>query len=161
MKAWGFALLHTISPKTARSRHHQHIWRVFGMRQKQMVKFYYRDIKVEAIVKMTRYDYRDANNVGRTRFDRNVYVTVAFWDFVIENNLDELALIKSTLNYYMQCYWKRSSKQGQKIDLATTLEHNDKMQKLNLIARQKDNKHSLEVSLTENNQQINFLLQCP
>ena len=120
-----------------------------------MVKFYYRDIKVEAIVKMTRYDYRDANNVGRTRFDRNVYVTVAFWDFVIENNLDELALIKSTLNYYMQCYWKRSSKQGQKIDLATTLEHNDKMQKLNLIARQKNNKHSLEVSLTENNQQIN------
>ncbi len=118
-----------------------------------MVKFYYRDIKVEAIVKMTRYDYRDANNVGRTRFDRNVYVTVAFWDFVIENNLDELALIKSTLNYYMQCYWKRSSKQGQKIDLATTLEHNDKMQILNLVARQKKNKHSLEVSLTYNGQQ--------
>ncbi len=119
-----------------------------------MVKFFYHGVRVEASVEMKRCDYRDANNVGRTKFDRNVCVTVAFWDFVIENNLYELALIKSTLNYYMQCYWKRSSKQGQKIDLATTLEQNDKMQKLNLVARQKNNKHSLEVSLTENGQQI-------
>ncbi|MDY0095747.1 MAG: hypothetical protein RBT80_23880 [Candidatus Vecturithrix sp.] len=118
-----------------------------------MVKFYYRDIKVEAIVKMTRSDFKDSNNIGRTRFDRNVSVTVAFWNFIIENNLYELALIKSTLNYYMQSYWKRSSKQGQKIDLATSLSHNDTMQKLNLVARQKNNKHSLEVSLTYNGQQ--------
>ena len=119
-----------------------------------MINFDYRGVRISVTAEMSRHDFKDANNIGRTRFNRNVFVTVAFWNFVIENNLYELALIKSTLNYYMQCYWKRSSKQGQKIDLAATLEHNDKMQKLNLIARQKNNKHSLEVSLTENAQQI-------
>jgi hypothetical protein len=115
-----------------------------------MVKFYYRDIKVEAIVKMTRSDFKDSNNIGRTRFDRNVYVTVAFWDFVIENNFYELAMVKSTLTYFMQAFWKRTSKQGARIELATSLEHDDAVQKLNLTARQKNNKHYLEVNLVEN-----------
>lgn len=119
-----------------------------------MVKFDYRGVGIEATVEMKRSDYKDSNNVGRTSFNRNVFVTVHFWNFVICNDLYELALIKSSLNYFMQAYWKRTSKQGMKFDLATTLEHNDKMQKLNLIAKQKNNKYYLEVSLTGNGQQI-------
>ena len=115
-----------------------------------MVKFYYRDIKVEAIVKMTRDDYRDANNVGRTRFYRNVKVRVSFWNFCIDDDLCELAMVKSSLSYYMQAFWKRSSKQGSKIELATALEHQFPKQTLGLTARQKNNKHSLEVNLVEN-----------
>lgn len=118
-----------------------------------MVKFDYYGISIEATVEMKRHDYKDANNVGRTRFDRNVFVIVQFWNFVITNDLYELALVKSSLNYFMQAYWKRGSKLGNKIELATSLEHNDTMQKLSFIAKQKNNKYSLEVSLTENSQQ--------
>lgn len=119
-----------------------------------MIKFEYRDIKVEAIVKMTRYDYKDDNNVGRTRYDRNVIVVVQFDDFAIFDDFYELALVKSTLNYFMQSYWKRSSKQGSNIDLSTSLYRLDPMQKLNFTARQKNHTHSLEISLMENEQQI-------
>jgi len=119
-----------------------------------MIKLDYRGIRIEATAEMKRSDYRDSNNVGRTRFDRNVHVMVHFWNFVICNDLYELALIKSTLNYFMQAYWKRSSKQGTKIELATSLEHNDTMQKLNFTARQRNNIYSLEVSLMENDQPL-------
>ena len=118
-----------------------------------MVKFEYRGIRIEATVEMKRPDYKDSNNVGRTRFERNVHVMVHFWNFVICNDLHELAVIKSTLNYFMQAYWKRASKTGMKIDLATNIEHNDKMQKLNFAAKQKNNKYNLEITLTDNGQQ--------
>ncbi len=114
-----------------------------------MVKFEYRGISIEAVIKMKRYDYKDANNIGKTRYDRNVFVMVNFWNFVICNDLYELAMVKSTLNYFMQAYWKRSSKQGTKIELSTSLERDDPMQKLKFIAKQKNNIYSLEVSLTE------------
>jgi hypothetical protein len=105
---------------------------------------------------MERYDYKDANNIGRTRFDRNVFVRVRFWGFVIYNDLYELAMVKSTLNYFMQAYWKRSRKQGIKIELATSLEHQDNgsIKSLNLIAKQKNNESSIEVSLAENGNRL-------
>jgi hypothetical protein len=114
-----------------------------------MVAFEYGDFRIEAIAEMKRYDYKDANNIGRTRFDRTVSVTAQFGNFVIDNDFYELAMVKSTLNYFMQAYWKRSSKQAAKIELATSLEHNCGAQKLNLIAKQKNNIYSLEVSLIE------------
>ena len=51
----------------------------------------------------------------------------------------------------MQAYWKRSSKAGSKIELATALFHDDDFnsQALNMIARQKNNIQSLEVSVTD------------
>lgn len=119
-----------------------------------MVKFDYRGVRIEATVEMKRSDYKDANNVGSTRYDRNVFVVVQFWNFVICNDLYELAMVKSTLNYFKQAYWKRSTKQGAKIELATSLEHNDTVQKLKFIAKQKNNIYSLEVSLTGNGQQL-------
>ena len=118
-----------------------------------MINFDYRGVRIEAVAEMRRCDYKDANNIGRTRFDRNVSVTVAFWNFVIENNLYELALVKSSITYYMQCYWKRSSKQKQKIDLATFIEHPGTSQTIYFTARQKNSQPSMEISLTYNGQQ--------
>lgn len=112
-----------------------------------MVKFSYRDIIIEAVAKMQRYDYKDANNIGRTRFDRNVCVKTRFWNFEICDDLYELAFVKSSLNYFMQAFWKRSSKQGSKIELATSLEHQATRQTLYFTARQKNNQQSLEISL--------------
>lgn len=119
-----------------------------------MINFDYRGVRISATAEMSRHDFKDANNIGRTRFNRNVKVRVSFWNFCIDDDLCELAMVKSSLSYYMQAFWKRTSKQGARIELATSLSHNDTMQKLNLVARQKNNKHSLEISLTENGQQI-------
>lgn len=61
-------------------------------------------------------------------------------------------MVKSTLSYFMQAYWKRSSKAGSKIELATVLFHDDDFnpQALNMIARQKNGIQSLEISVTDN-----------
>ena len=118
-----------------------------------MIEFDYKGIRISATAEISRHDFKDANNVNRTRFNRNVKVRVSFWSFDIDDDLYELAVVKSTLNYFMQSFWKRSSKMGTKIELATSLEHQFPEQTLSLIARQKKNKHSLEVSLTENGQQ--------
>ncbi len=90
-----------------------------------MVDFEFKGIRVNATGELERYDYKDAGNRGQTRFNRNMVVTVGFWDFVIVNDLYELAMVKSTLSYFMQAYWKRSSKAGSKIELATALFHDD------------------------------------
>jgi hypothetical protein len=115
-----------------------------------MIEFDYREIRISATSEMNRYDYKDFNNIGRTRFDRNVSVMVSFWNFVIYDDLYELALLKSSMSYFMQAYWKRRTKEGSKIELDTSLEHQFSKQTLSLIARQKNNQHSLEVSLVEN-----------
>jgi len=117
-----------------------------------MIQFEFKGIKFEATVEMERYDFRDNGGHYKTRFNRKASVMIHFWDFVIDNNLYELAMVKSTLNYFMQAYWKRSTKQGTKIELATSLEHkdDDSLQSLSLIAKQKNQIHSLEISLTEN-----------
>ena len=117
-----------------------------------MVDFEFKGIRVNATGELERYDYKDAGNRGQTRFNRNMVVTVGFWDFVIVNNLYELAMVKSTLSYFMQAYWKRSSKTGSKIELATVLFHDDEFnpQALNMIARQKNGIQSLEISVADN-----------
>ena len=117
-----------------------------------MINFDYRGVRISVTAEMSRHDFKDANNIGRTRFNRNVKVRVSFWSFDIYDDLYELSMVKSTLTYFMQAFWKRSSKLGAKIELATSLEHQFPKQTLSLIARQKNNKHSLEVTLTENGQ---------
>jgi hypothetical protein len=121
-----------------------------------MVEFDFKGIKVVATVVIDRQEYKDSNYKAQTRFNRDVVASVGFWNFNIVNDLYDFAFVKSTLNYFMQCYWKRTSKEGSKIDLATALEHGDDRppyvinQSLNMVARQKDKKHFLEISLTEN-----------
>lgn len=116
-----------------------------------MIEFNFKGISVSATVEMKRYDYRDNGGHYKTRFNRNTLVKANFWGFVIDNDLYELATVKSTLNYFMQAYWKRSSKAGSKIELATSLKCNNggNPQGLYLVARQKHGIHSLEISLIE------------
>lgn len=116
-----------------------------------MIEFNFKGISVSATVEMERYDYRDNGGHYKTRFNRNTLVKANFWGFVIDNDLFELATVKSSLNYFMQAYWKRSSKAGSKIELATVLKRNNcgNSQALYLVARQKDGIHSLEISLVE------------
>lgn len=116
-----------------------------------MIDFEFKGICVHATVEVTRREFKDSGGHRLNRFDRNTRVKVSFWDFVIFNDLYELAMVKSTLSYFMQAYWKRSNKAGGKIELATALFHDDNYnsQALNLIARQKNGIQSLEVSVTE------------
>lgn len=116
-----------------------------------MIEFNFKGISVSATVEMERYDYRDNGGHYKTRFNRNTLVKANFWGFTIDNDLYELAMVKSSLNYFMQAYWKRSSKAGSRIELVTMLKryNGGNQQALYLVARQKDGIHSLEISLVE------------
>ncbi len=117
-----------------------------------MVDFEFKGICVNATAEISWRELKDSGGHHVNRFDRNTCVKVSFWDFVIFNDLFELAMVKSTLSYFMQAYWKRSSKAGSKIELATVLFHDDDFnpQALNMIARQKNGIQSLEVSVADN-----------
>ena len=121
-----------------------------------MIEFDFKGINIEARVEMIPHDYLDGDiryNRQRTRFDRNVKVFVQFWEFRIHNgNLYELAFIKSTLNYFIHSCWKRSIKEGGKIDLDKALFHESSYvtpSSLHFVARQKDNKHFLHIFLRQ------------
>lgn len=117
-----------------------------------MVDFELKGICVNATAEISWRELKDSGGHHVNRFDRSTSVKVSFWDFVIFNDLFELAMVKSTLSYFMQAYWKRSSKAGSKIELATVLFHDDDFnpQALNMIAKQKNGIQSLEVSLAGN-----------
>jgi len=116
-----------------------------------MIDFEFKGIRVKATVEITWREFKDSGGHHLNRFDKNTSVKVSFWDFVIDNNLYQLAMVKSTLSYFMQGYWKRNSKAGSKIELATAIMQDDdyNLQSLNLIARQKNGIHSLEVSVAD------------
>ncbi len=117
-----------------------------------MIDFEFKGICVYATAEISWRELKDSGSHHVNRFDRNTNVKVSFWDFVIFNDLFELAMVKSTLSYFMQAYWKRSSKAGSKIELAMALFHDDDFnpQALNMIARQKNGIQSLEVSVADN-----------
>lgn len=116
-----------------------------------MINFDYKGIRVEVTVDNLQVEYMDAGKHHRTRFERDVRVFVHFWDFVIWNgNLQELAFVKSCLQYFMQGYWKRATKEGSKIDLTKFLQKEDSREgrlSLYFVARQKDKKHYLQICL--------------
>jgi hypothetical protein len=114
-----------------------------------MIEYEFKGIRIGAETHMIRDDFKDADNKYRTRFDRENTVTVRFWEFVIDDNLTGLAFVKSSLSYFMQAYWKRSSKDGSKVDLVKCLSHKDGQQSLYFTARQKDNKHFLHICLKQ------------
>ena len=117
-----------------------------------MIDFEFKGICVNATAEISWRELKDSGGPHVNRFDRTTRVKVSFWDFVIFNDLFELAMVKSTLSYFMQAYWKRSSKAGSKIELATAFFHDDDFnsQALNMIARQKNGIQSLEISVADN-----------
>jgi hypothetical protein len=67
--------------------------------------------------------------------------------------LQDLSIIKSTLTYFMQGYWKRSGTAASRIDLDTDIfkyQSQDCAWLLNFSDRQKDKKSSLRVCLEKN-----------
>ena|SRR5450631_1571296 len=115
-----------------------------------MLNFEYNGIEVISTVEMVSVKYTDAKRDNRTRLERNVNVAVKFWGFAIDNcNLFVLAFIKSTLQYYMQCYWKRANKEGGKFEFEKALDSQDGFfgkQSLRFTARQKAEKRTLHIS---------------
>lgn len=117
-----------------------------------MIEFNLKGIRIEARVHVARQDYRDAGGHYRSRFDREVKVVARFWDFTINGDLTEFAFVKSTLNYFMHAYWKRSGKEASKIDLAKVLQHQSPhagRQSLYFVGRQKEKKRFLHVCLQQ------------
>ena len=116
-----------------------------------MVDFEFKGIRVAATIGTRQINYKDAENRNRTRFERDIRVFVNFWDFTIWNgNLHELAFVKSCLQFFMQGFWKRSSKEGGKIDLAKVLHQENSREgrlSLHFVARQKNGKHYLQICL--------------
>jgi hypothetical protein len=118
-----------------------------------MLEFKMDGIMVEIGAEVVSHGYNDARMQVRTRFERQVKVHVQFWDFICRGNFHDLSLIKSSLLYFMQGYWKRSGKDASRIDLATEINwhHFDgEIQTLHFAARQKNKKNFLHISLERN-----------
>jgi hypothetical protein len=63
----------------------------------------------------------------------------------------------SILHYFMQAYWKRSSKEGSRIELAKVLSRKDykgNQEALFFVARQKDKMNYLQISLAKKGETV-------
>jgi hypothetical protein len=120
---------------------------------KIMLEFKMDGIEVEIEAELERHEYTDSNRYKHSRFERKVEIRVKFWEFVMLGNLQDLSLIKSSLTYFMQGYWKRSGAAASRIDLDTSIfKHQslDYVWNLNFSDRQKDKKSFLRVCLERN-----------
>ncbi|MBU0665704.1 MAG: hypothetical protein KJ990_14355 [Proteobacteria bacterium] len=118
-----------------------------------MLKFELDGINVEIEAELERHEYTDSNRYKHSRFERKMEIRVKFWEFVISGNLQDLSLIKSSLTYFMQGYWKRSGAEASRIGLNTNIfkYHSlDYAWLLNFSDRQKNKKSSLRVRLEKN-----------
>jgi hypothetical protein len=123
-----------------------------------VINFDFRGISISVYAHMDERIYKDAGGHARTRFDREVSVDVRFWDYDLRyGDLHELAFVKSILNYFMQAYWKRSSKEGSRIELAKVLSRKDykgNQEALCFVARQKDKRNYLQISLAKKGETV-------
>jgi len=110
-------------------------------------------IKVEIEAELERHEYTDSNRYKHSRFERKMEIRVMFWELIILGNLQDLSLIKSSLTYFMQGYWKRSGAEASRIGLNTNIfkyQSLDYIWNLNFSDRQKDKKSFLRVCLEKN-----------
>lgn len=116
-----------------------------------MINFNYKGVCVYAVVDTVQHNYTDERNRAKTRFERQIDVRVDFWDYSILNDLTDLVFIKAITQYYMQCYWKRSAKDGAKIELEKVLYQQDFRGDFTLkfAARQQKNKYSLHICIED------------
>jgi len=118
-----------------------------------MLEFKMDGIKVEIEAEMERHEYTDSNRYKHSRFERKMEIRVMFWELIISGNLQDLSLIKSSLTYFMQGYWKRSGSEASRIGLNTNMckyHSYDYAWRLNFSDRQKDKKSFLRVYLERN-----------
>lgn len=121
-----------------------------------MISFKYKGICIQATLEEKIREYHDPNRGRRKKIERYTDVLIDFWDYAIrQERFTQLAFVKSVLQYYMQCYWKRSSKQGSKIHLRKNIKQMDLYKGeiiLGFAAKQKSDQYSLQVSVTSNGQ---------
>lgn len=128
-----------------------------------MISFKYKGICIQATLEEKTREYHDPNRGRRKKIERYTDVSVDFWDYSIrQERFTQVSFIKSVLQYYMQCYWKRSSKQGSKIDLYKTIKQMDLYKgevMLCFAAKQRNNQYSLMISVIQGNpvQQVVYL----
>jgi hypothetical protein len=119
-----------------------------------MLKFELDGIKITITDTLVSHEYIDpTSRQKRLRFESKKDVEIAFWHFIIPGNLQDFSLIKSTLSYFMQGYWKRSGKEASNINLDTNIMRDCARAStflLNFSSRQKDKKNYLRVTLNEN-----------
>ena len=122
------------------------------------LEFNFKGITISVSVNVHEKGYKDGGGHSRIRFYREVTVDVSFWDYDFrDGDLYELAFVRSILHYFMQAYWKRSSKEGSRIELAKVLsrkDHNGKQEALCFAARQKDKRNYLQISLVKKGETI-------
>jgi hypothetical protein len=130
-----------------------HILHNSGKGWKPMMEFDFKGIRVVVTAEILQIKYKDAKSDSRTRHEREVKVSVHFWNFVINGDFYELTFVKSTLQYFMSCFWKCLDKEGSKIELEKVLNHEnpcEAKQSLCFSARQKNKKHYLHIYLKMN-----------
>jgi hypothetical protein len=116
-----------------------------------VIKFKFEGIEIEVFKRPEPYEYEIAENKTRIGYNKTSCVIVDFWDFRLKDgDLFELSLVKSVCTYFMQAYWKRSTKQGQKILLRESLTHKfngDEYETstLNFEAMQRDKINTLRI----------------
>ena len=124
-----------------------------------MLIFEYKGIKVTATAEMVSHEYSDVKKGKQTHREKVFDVAVNFWRYdFCSDNFQELIFVKAALQYYMSCYWKRTSKEGSKIDFTKTLTREVQLygkQSLSFSARQQNKKHSLLISFESGGRIIN------
>jgi hypothetical protein len=126
-----------------------------------MLEFKYNGIEVKAISRDEAYEYLIGENRKRTGYDKITSVQVSFWDFIIQDgDLYELAFVKSVCTYFMQAYWKRATKEGNRILLEESLPHvvegkEYSSSTLCFAARQKNKINKLYVCLKKDDEVAN------
>ena len=118
-----------------------------------MLNFTLNGIDIKADAEATRIDYKDAWGNHKSRVERKIDIEVKFWGFIIyTDDFFGISFIKSVLQYFLHCYWKRSSKVN-RINLSKSLWQHDSTA-LNFAARQKNNANYLHIYLTENGKTV-------
>lgn len=118
-----------------------------------MISFKYKGICIQATLEEKIREYDDPRRGRSKKLERYTDVLIDFWDYTIrQERFTQVTFIKSVLQYYMQCYWKRSSKQGSKIDLNKTIKQMDLYKgevMLCFAAKQRNNQYSLLISVVQ------------
>lgn len=104
-----------------------------------------------ASVSYMRTDYKDFDGREKSRFERCLRTYVHFWDFHIDDDIFELASIRSVFIEFLIAVGKKGAKAG-RIELSRLLEHSsqdDTLQKLVFTAKQKNDEPFLHILMTE------------
>jgi len=105
-------------------------------------------IYMKAFDRLENRSYRDENGNNRNRTEWRIDVYVRIFDYVITNqHFGDLVRLKSALQFFIQNYWRKSSKKGlSRIKLNVEMTRPKFDQILSLIARQKNNEHYLQIT---------------